>query len=83
MKQRGKFCTEDSDSIPGRSVYLAGYIKLSIQSEKVSRILIILSCSHCHLLMFLDFLFRPDGRKLTGSIRCCCFLIRFNLGRNW
>lgn len=34
MKQRGKFCAEDSDSIPGRSVYLAGYIKLSIQSEK-------------------------------------------------
>ena len=34
MKQRGKFCAEDSDSISGRSLYLGEYIKLSIQSEK-------------------------------------------------
>lgn len=30
MKQRGKFVLKNSDSIPGRSVYLAGYMQLKL-----------------------------------------------------
>lgn len=54
MKQRGKFCAEDSDSILEGPGVFSWIHKAEYSEEKVSRILIIPSCSHCHLLMFLD-----------------------------
>lgn len=76
-----KILAEESNTIPGRSLYSVGYIKLNIQSGRRHPSTNRTVFSPCHLLMFLDFLFRPDGRrKLAGSVKCCSFLIRFNWG---